>query len=169
MKIQTGAPEGSPSTLLLCSPMALLSKNPEGVTGGWYGHGTAPSSSPQPRPSVPLGAFSKPHFPAAPKSPHAPSQRQVASSPPASAPLSPHPCRSSLWAPASRTWKSTTGSTGSRPLFHPQTPDKIFPNSLSLLPLAPLQLCAAASACPTVHLAPSMAKHSRPRAGQQVS
>lgn len=87
MKIQTGAPEGSPSSLLLCSPIALLSKNPKGVTGGWYGHGTGPSSSPQPSPSVPLGAFSKPHFPAAPKSPHAPSQRQVASIPPASAPL----------------------------------------------------------------------------------
>lgn len=147
MKISTGVPEGSPSSLLLPPPMPLPSKTPKGATGGWRGQGMGPFSSPQPTPSGPLRAFSKTHSPEAPKSPRAPSPsplhrgRSTAACQPLPLFSSPRPCQSSLWVPASQTWEFAADGIGSRPLFHPQAPDKIFPNSPSLLPPAPLLLC----------------------------
>lgn len=117
MKISTGGPEGSPSSLLLPPPMPLPSKTPKGATGGWCGQGMGPFS-PQPTPSGPLRAFSKTHSLAAPKSPRAPSHCPLhrGRSPAAGQPLrlfsSPCPCQSSLWVRAFQTWESPQTAGG---------------------------------------------------------
>lgn len=145
MKISTGGPEGSPQQPPPSSSHAFTFQNPQGSHWRlvWSRHGTLLTPA---HPLWPFESFQQDPLPGSPKIPTcafplSSSQRQEPSSRPASAPLLITMSLPKLTVGASiPNMGITADGRGSHPLFHLQAPDKIFPNSPSLLPPAPLLL-----------------------------